>query len=521
MATVPLLVAPMEAAAAAPAAATGPIRRGGGLTLSFAWTYPTMDSHLSTMNGSFAGYDAMFNHLLRFELEDYQTGRHRIVGDLAESWEQPDLKTILFHLRKGVKFHDGSDFDSAVAKFNVLRVRDHKKSFRKDKLKIVDAVEAPDKHTLVLRLKQAAPAYLANLAYTQSAQIDMLSQRALEKLGDDGFARAPVGTGPFKFKQWITDDRLITVRNPDYFASGEDGKPLPYLDEFVERFIPDASVALMDMRAGTVHVVTELLAKDVQSVESDPALATYRMHWASRVLFYGGFNSTAPPFNDARVRQAALHAIDRERMAKVMGFGISQPAYYGEWGPGALGFDPGIVKYEFNPGKVKQLLAEAGHPRGIEIELLAIAREPDRTVAEFVQQMWTSVGIKTKLVVKERLATINDVRAMKFQTYFWAGNYQFSNVDPDTGWVRFRCGASGNWDSLCDKEIDAAMQEGASVLDRKQRHEAYRRALTLMQQRAYRYSGFSLPWTVGMRKEVQGLTFNFAQVSFRTAWLKR
>jgi hypothetical protein len=65
------------------------------------------------------------------------------------------------------------------------------------------------------------------------------------------------------------------------------------------------------------------------------------------------------------------------------------------------------------------------------------------------------------------------------------------------------------------------MQEGASVLDRKQRHEAYRRALTLMQQRAYRYSGFSLPWTVGMRKEVQGLTFNFAQVSFRTAWLKR
>jgi peptide/nickel transport system substrate-binding protein len=478
-----------------------------------------MDPHISTM-ASLPGYDAMFDSLVRFELADPRTGQHKVVGHLAESWEQPDARTYVFKLKRGVKFHDGSAFDAEVAKWNVLRMRDHPKSNRKNNLASIETVEARDRFTLVIRHKAPRAAFLAILAYHWAGRTHMISKAALDKLGEEGFARTPVGSGPFKFKQWITDDRVILERNPDYHEMGADGKPLPYLDGVVWRYIPDPTVSLVDMRAGTLHFLETVAAKDVASIKVNPDLTTYDMPWAGQVYFQVGFNIDAPPFNNVLIRRAAAQGIDREGMAKALGFGIAAPHYYPKFMSGALGYDDSLPKNEYDPAKVKALLKEAGLPDGVSIELKVIAREPENTIGEFAQQMWTNVGIKTKLVAMERLSWIDAVRAKNFQACFWRGNPGGAVVDPDIQRARVICGGENNWSQFCDAEIDKLMDEGGRTSDPKKRHEIYTRVLRLIQEKAYLAGGILVPLVDAYRKDVQGLRFDFQVPDLRAAWLK-
>jgi peptide/nickel transport system substrate-binding protein len=514
VATVPLLLPawrPAEAAAPAP-------RRGGTLVASTPWTYPTMDPHISTMGADMLGCGALYNNLVRLVCVDPKTWEHKLVGDLAESWEQPDLSTIVFKLRSGVNFHDGSPLTAEIVAWNILRCRDHPKSFLKSIMAQVASAEAVSATTLRVKLKSPNAGFLPGLGKLQSG-VSIISKAAVDKLGDEGFARNPVGTGPFRFKQWITDDRLITERNPGYFEKGADGKPLPYLDGFVHRFVPDPSVALVDMKAGTVHLLERVPAKDAAAAKADANLATYQLPWVGDVYFYGGFNVKKAPFNDVRVRQAAFYGIDRAAMAQAIGFGFGEPYYYGEWAKGSLGYDEGIVKYEYNPAKVRDLLKAAGHPNGISIELKVIAREPENTIGEFVQQMWSEVGIKTKLIAMERLAWIDAVRAMNFDTCFWRGSFSFTTGDPDPETARVACGAPSNWAQWCDPDVDRLMKQAGAVADPKKRHEVYRDALRTMQERAYVYSGIAVPWVNVARKEVQNLTHAFSQPVLKSVWL--
>jgi peptide/nickel transport system substrate-binding protein len=518
---VPLVVgagASRMAAAATPAP-TAAIRRGGTLIGAVNWTYPTMDPHISTM-ASLPGYDAMFDSLVRFQLADAKTGQHRVVGHLAESWEQPDLRTYVFKLKRGVKFHDGSPFDAEAAKWNVLRMRDHPKSSRKNYLTAIESVEVRDRYTLAIRLSAPRAAFLPILAYHWAGRAHMISKAAMDKLGEEGFARSPVGSGPFKFKQWVTDDRVILERNPDYHETGTDGKPLPYLDGAVWRYIPDPAVSLMDMRAGTLHLLETVAAKDVAGIKASPDLATYDMPWAGQVYFQAGFNIDAPPFNNVLVRRAAAQGIDREGMAKALGFGIGVPHYYPKFMSGALGYDESLPKNEYDPAKVKALLNEAGFPDGVSIELKVIAREPENTIGEFVQQMWTNVGIKTKLVSMERLSWIDAVRAKNFQVCFWRGNPGGAVVDPDIQRARIICGGENNWSQFCDREIDRLMDEGGRTFDPKKRHETYRQVLRLIQDRAYLGAGILVPLVDAYRREVQGMRFDFQVPDIRAAWIK-
>ena len=531
LAAVPLLSACSTTPAASPAtptaeksAATGAAKpsgpvRGGTIAQAINWTYPTMDPHLTSIQ-YMAGYEAMYNGLVRFALVDPKTWEHKLVGDLAESWGQPDAKTIELKLKQGVTFHDGSPFTAEVAAWNLLRARDHEKSQKKSQLLDLAAAEAPDKNTLVLKLKKPNPAFLRSMAFVTGARIWMMSKAAIDKNGEEWAQRNAVGTGPFKFREWITDDRVVAERNPDYFEKGVDGKQLPYLDGLVLRYVPDPTVSLTDMKAGTVHVLEWVPTKDVATVKNDPNIGVVEMPWAGQVYFMVGFNTEAKPFNDVRVRRAALMAIDREGMAKALGYGVGVPHYYPDWAKGSLGYDESIPKNEYNPAKVKELLAEAGYPNGIEIELKVIAREPENTIGEFAQQMWSAVGVKTKLVAQERLSWIDAVRAKNFQACFWRGTF-VTTVDPDLLGVRIRCGGASNWAQFCDKDIDRLMDEGASTQDEKQRHEIYKQVLTLIQERAYLGTGIAMPLITAYRKELQDMGMNYQVPDFRAAWLKR
>ena len=154
------------------------------------------------------------------------------------------------------------------------------------------------------------------------------------------------------------------------------------------------------------------------------------------------------------------------------------------------------------------------------IELKVISREPENTIGEFAQQMWSAVGIKTKLVSLERLAWIDAVRANNFQAAFWRGVFQ-TVVDPDVLKTRITCGAPGNWAQVCDPDIDRLMDEGGATMDPRKRHEIYRGVLRLVQERAYLGTGIVMPLLMAYRKEVQGLRFNFQVPNVTTAWLAK
>src|SRR5262249_57484130 len=136
--------------------------------------------------------------------------------------------------------------------------------------------------------------------------------------------------------------------------------------------------------------------------------------------------------------------VDGGGMGKALGLGVGVPHYYPFWLPRTLGYDDSITKNEYNPAKVKELLTAAGYPNGISIELKVISREPENTIGEFAQQMWSAVGIKTKLVSLERLAWIDAVRANNFQAPFWRGVFP-TGADPDVLKTPIKCGAPPNW----------------------------------------------------------------------------
>jgi peptide/nickel transport system substrate-binding protein len=511
------LTGPMTGGRAAAQTGPGPIKRGGTLVHSVNWTVPTMDPHLASQPEHII-YEQLYDGLLRLDRVDASSWEHKVVGVLAESWEQKDARTLVFKLRQGVRFHDGSVFDAELARWNILRARDHPKSEVKASLRAIDSVTALDKSTLEVKAKTDNAALLRILAFTGGGSVRMVSRAALEKNGEPWLQRNPAGTGPFRFKQWISDDRVIMERNPDYFAAGADGKPLPYLDGLVIRFIPDPTVALVDMRAGTVHFVERLALKDADTVKGDSRLALVELPWAGQIYFEVGFNTEAPPFNDVRVRQAALYGIDRAGMHQALGFGLGRPVNYPYAIPGTVGYDESVVKYDYNPEKVKALLKEAGHPNGVSIELKVIAREPENTIGEFAQQMWSAVGIKTRLVTLERLAWIDQVRAKNFQANFWRGAL-WALVDPELARHLVASGAPGNWSQFKDADVDRLLDEGLASLDPRKRAGTYRQVWQTLQERAYVGSGFLAPIVSGYRREMRGLTFNFLTPTLRGAWL--
>ena len=499
------------------AAAGGQIKRGGTLIHSTFTTYTTMDPHL---NASFLnpGYDAIYNGLVRFELVDRSTGQHKAVGDLAESWDQPDPTTLVFKLKQGVLFHDGSPFDASVAAWNFLRARDDPKSTRRSQLQVIDSFEATDRNTLRIKLTAASPGFVPTLAWANGIQVHMASKAAFDKLSADGFARNPVGTGPFRFKQWIADDRLILERNPDYFEMGTDGKSLPYLVSFVSRFQPDPTVGLQDLRTGGVHLLESVAPKDVTAIKSDASLAVDEVPWYANCYFQLWFNATTPPFDNVTLRQAVLYAIDRVGMAKAMGFGLGVPFYYPFFAPASMGYGELIVKYEYNPAKVKALLTQAGYPNGIDVELRVIDREPENTIAQFAQQMFEANGIRAKLLRAERTVHIGIINDGKFQFSFARDAFE-TLVDPDVLQRRVKCGAAGQNGKFCDPELDKIVTDGGSTIDVDKRRQIYRQVLAMLQERAYVGTGYYLPTLNGYRREVQGLAYNFQVPRAKTMWL--
>ncbi len=502
--------------AAAQGKPTSQIRRGGILRDVQRFSVDSLDPHLSTAR-DLSAIPILYDTLLSYKLVDEKTERFEVGPGLAESYQVVDPTTVVFKLRRGVKFHDGSEFNAAVAKWNLERAGSHPKSKIKQSVDEVKQIQTPDPYTLRLTLKKPFPALPVQMTPANLLMVCMVSKEAVEKLGDDKFGMNPVGSGPMRFKEWVRDDRIVLEKFPGHWEKGEDGQPLPYVDGLVSRLITDQSVAFVELRSGNVDTYLELDLKDVATAKSAPNLfvRTIPGQWRAFPGFY--FNprpGTSHPFsNNKKLREAAQYAMDRESMAKALGFGLGRPAYYFFWYPGMLGYDESLPRREFDLARAKRLVQEAGFPNGVDVEVKVINRTIEVRSVEVMQAMLDKVGIRLKITPLDRLPWIDDGRAGRFQALSHSNS---SRVDPQLT-EDSKTGSTYNWAGYSSPEVDKLWSQAAGEYDNGKRADLYRRIQRILYEDAFHVLGFQYPLVAAASKRVHNLS---TQHNFRYIWLE-
>ncbi|MCL4371598.1 MAG: ABC transporter substrate-binding protein [Chloroflexi bacterium] len=510
--------APAATTPAAPTATPAPkVKRGGILTVVSDFTIPTLDTHVASQSGGSAVM-LIFDSLLRYPLVDEKAGKFALKPSLAESWKIVDPTTIDLTLRKGVKFHDGSDWNADVAKWNLDRMMNHPKSLRKTQLIDIASVEATGDYGIRLKLKAPSATVLMQLSGGGYAVPAMHSKKATEAMGEEQFGNNPVGTGPMKFDKWVRDDRITVKKFDGYWDKGVDGQPLPYLDGLVERYIPDKAVAMLELRAKNVDLVHMIEPKDVAAAKSIPGLVYWEQPWGS--MYYNIFFN---PKNDnyaknQKLREAAWHAIDRDGLIKALGFGVAQPYYYPYWTPAVLGYDKSLPYYSYDLAKAKQLMAEAGYPNGLDVGLTVIQRSVEVRMSEAIKSMFDAIGLRTTISVLERLAWISSIKAFQFDLGM---NRPSDRGDPDFQSAELTCDGGSNWASYCNPKMDQCLAEGRSEYDEAKRAEIYKRCQRILYEDTYFGTTFYLPGNVVYWDKVKGLDVQVSsyRVDARAAWI--
>jgi ABC-type transport system substrate-binding protein len=501
--------------AEAPKPAAGQPKRGGTITALMQNDWLTFDVAFNTASTS--TQFVIFDPLVNFERND--KGQWEYLPGLAEKWDLKD-KEATFWLRKGVKFHDGSDFDAEVMAWNIQRWINEPKSVAKGSLGGIDwknPTTVVDPHTLKLNLTGPTPGLLQQF---NNPNTYPMSKVAFEKMGAEAAGAQPVGTGPFKFVEWKKNSHVTVARNENYWMKDASGQPLPYLDGITYRLIIDDSVRMLEMKAGTADFTELIQGKDVADAKADPKLSYLQADWygnAYRLIF----DASGGKFQgNAKLRQAALYGIDREALSKALGAGIGRAEKYFPR-PGALGYDESLPYYWYDPAKAKQLMAEAGYPDGIDVEFLVIAREVDKLQAEMLKSMWDAIGLRTTVTSMERVA-LNQRLLTGGAPYDVTTTRGGSAVgDPDDEY-RAHFWSNGNFAKarLKDPEIDQLIDSASNTYDSAVRAERYKALQKMLFEKAVYGYLWTQDWNWVMSKRLQDLPAPLGGAwDFRKSWV--
>jgi peptide/nickel transport system substrate-binding protein len=453
-------------------------------------------------------------------LTAYKPGSVEIAPGLAQSWDiTEDGLTYTFHLRKGVKFHDGTPFNAKTYLQTLDRQLNKNdpnyiyntgpvESYIDFTFESLDSYRAVDDDTVQFKMKKPSAALLASLAMVWNG---VVSYPAAAKYGKD-IRNHPVGTGPFIFKEWRQRDQVALDANPDYW------KGRPKVDHLVFKEYPDAQAALLALKRGEVHIMGDVATSVISSIRSDPSLTLLTQ--PGLTVSGMAMPNDVPPFNDKRVRQALNYAVDKDAINKALYQGMAttliSPLPESQWG-----YDKSTKGFPYDVAKAQQLLKEAGVQPGLKVELLAYSTPrgynpagPDLAVA--LQGYLRKVGIDAEVRKLDMGAFLAQVRSGKYPGLFLTG-WSGDNGDPDN-FVGALFNSKGmpisDTSHYKNPEVDKMMDEAAAVSDPAKRLAMYK----IIQQQIMD----DAPWIFvnstlqvrAIRNEVKGFQLNPTQMFF-------
>lgn len=399
--------------------------------------------------------------------------------DLADSWKWLDPLTLEVKLRAGVTFHSGAALtaDDVVFTFNRLLETGAvggQTSPRKGLLGPTKAVVKVDALTVRFELGEPWPVLPAMLTFQE-----VVGKAFTERVGAAGMATAVDGNGPYRLVQWRRGDSLVMQRYAGFFGGPAAVKPQARAcaEQVIVKIIPENASRVAALLAGDVDIVNELPAHDIRAVEANPNTRVMAVNGTR--TFFVALNTTRKPFDDVRVRQAANHAVNRKLIIDKLLAGRAVPLN-GVMSPAAFGFNAELPAYAFDARKAKALLAEAGHPNGIDVTLDTDA--PQKDTAEAIAAMLTQAGIRTKVSVGEA----SQLRGRWAGTGpregdMWISSWGNGSLDPtDIFEPTLQTGGRGNAAAYSSKRVDDLLAAGGRETDEAKRAGLYREAQAII-----------------------------------------
>jgi peptide/nickel transport system substrate-binding protein len=468
-------------------------KKGGTLVFGRGGDSVGLDPAYETDGNSFMVCDNIFESLVAYKDESTE-----LEPGLASSWEiSDDGKTYTFKLRQGVRFHDGTPMDSNAVVFSVGRMmKDRKLKFFGKGWEIppqdrppeywlsmemdntIDSIEAMDEDTVVFKLKRVEAPFLANMGMDFA---DIISPTAFLKNPKE-FLRNPVGTGPFKFVQWIRDDRIILEKNTDYW----DKSGGPYLDKLIFRAIPDNPVRFLELKGGNIHICQFPNPADIPLARKDPNLKLPEQPGMN--IGYLSFNHTKPLWQNIHMRRAMAYGIDRKAIVDNIYHGMGQVAI-NPIPPTMWGYNDEIKDYPYDPELAKKELELAGYPEGKGLPEITLWSMP-------VPRPYNPEGLKVGVAMIGDLSKIGITA--RIVSYDW-GTYLKRQRQQPQDMDLFQLGWTGDngdpdnflailFDGLADpnirtqwknEEYHTLILEGKQTVDQAKRTEIYKKALKI------------------------------------------
>jgi peptide/nickel transport system substrate-binding protein len=450
----------------------GPPAYGDALVTGSIGDASTLIPLLASDSASFEIAGLVYNGLVRYDKN------LKLEGDLAQSWEvSPDGLSITFHLRHGVKWHDGREFTSRDVLYTYRVTVDPKTptAYSED-FKQVQSVQAPDPYTFQVRYaKPFAPA----LASWGSA---ILPAHLLEgkDITKTPLARSPIGTGPYIFKEWIPGQKITLAANPDYYEGA------PYLGRYVYRIIPDNSTMYMELKAGGIDTMGLSPVQYQRQTNTRQFLDRFNKYrYPASAYTYLGYNLRLPLFQDRRVRQAISCAINKEEIVQGVLLGMGQIAH-GPYKPGTWAYKAQVADPAYDPARAAALLKEAGFVMGRDGILVKDGKPLSFTImtnqgndqrskcAQIIQRRLKRVGIDVKIRVMEWASFItNFIDKGKFEAVLLGWTI---SPDPDQYdiWHSSKTEPKElNFVHFKNAEVDRLLVEGRGTFDVEKRRACY------------------------------------------------
>lgn len=468
------------------------------------------DSASSSING------LVYNGLIRYNKN------LQIEGELAESWDiAEDNLTITFHLRRDVSWHDDKPFTAADVQFTYdLYIDPATPTAYAEAFKQVTRVEVPDLYTFVVHYdKPYAPALISWATAIHPRHL--LEGQDITK---SPLARHPIGTGPYKFSEWVGGEKIVLESNPDYFEGQ------PYIKRVVYRIIPDVSTQFLELQTGSLDFMG---LSPLQFDRQTDTPAFRRLYNKYRYLNFGytylGYNLKRPLFQDKRVRQALSYAIDKQELIDgvLLGYGAIAT---GPYKPDTWVYNGNVQRYPYNPEKSRELLAAAGwkdsnangivDKDGVELAFTIVTNQGNdlrSKTGEIIQRRFREIGVDVKLRIIEWATFLKEfINPGNFDATIlgWTGGPE---PDQYNIWHSSKTGPRElNFIGFKNTEVDQLLEDGRRVFDEQQRkifYDRFQEILAEEQPYTFLYVGEALPAVSrrfrGVEPAPAGIRYNF------------